>query len=116
MKVSVRHAAQIASLHQHAGMKVKDLINMFPDYSPASIYRHSKKPIGGFDPVDKRKFNKGRPSKVTEQDRRAILRALIKLRETEGSFTAPRIAVEAGVARKYHIRTVRNVLNKAGYH
>jgi len=116
MKVTVRHAAQIASLHQHTGVKVKELLKMFPEYSTATIYRQCKKTIGGFDPVDKRKFNKGRPSKVTEQDRRAIIRALLKLRETEGSFTAPRVAVEAGVAAKYHIRTVRNVLNKAGYH
>ena len=66
--------------------------------------------------MDKRRFNRGRPSKITKQDRRSIIRSLKKLRETEGSFTSPRIALESGVAQKVHNRTIRMVLNQEGYY
>ena len=62
--------------------------------------------------MDKRRFNRGRPSKITKQDRRSIIRSLKKLRETEGSFTSPRIALESGVAQKDHNRGIRMVLNQ----
>ena len=39
-----------------------------------------------------------------------------KLRETEGSFTSPRIALESGVAQKVHNRTIRMVLNQKEYY
>ena len=113
--VTVRHSAEMACIHQVAGMKGRDVVKMFPQYSAASVYRHCVKPIGEYPPVDKRKFNRGRPSKLTLQDKRAILRAIPKLRATDGSFTAPRVAMEAGVAGKVHMRTVTRELNKGGY-
>ena len=66
--------------------------------------------------MDKRRFKKGRPSKITKQDRRSIIRSLKKLRETEGSLTSPRIAFESEVAQKVHNRTIRMVLNQEGYY
>ena len=50
------------------------------------------------------------------QDRRAILRAIPKLRKSCGSFTSPRVGLEAGVEFKVSNRTVRRILNEAGYH
>ena len=114
--IPIRDSAQMASLHQHGGLKVKEVVKLFPTYSQASIYRHCKRHIGPLDPVDKRRFNRGRPSKITKQDRRSIIRSLKKLRETEGSFTSPRIALESGVAQKVHNRTIRMVLNQEGYY
>jgi len=116
MKVTVRHSAEMASLRQHARKRVKDIVKIFPQYSSATVYRHCKAPIGQDPPIDQRKFNRGRPSKITQQDIRAIVRAIAKLRVSDGSFTAPRVALEAGVAHKVHIRTVRRILNQAGYH
>ena len=96
--IPIRDSAQMASLHQHGGLKVKEVVKLFPNYRQASIYRHCKRHIGPSDPVDKRSFNRGRPSKITKQDQRSIIRSLKKLRGTEGSFTSPRIALESEVA------------------
>jgi len=116
MKVSVRHAAQMASLHQHSGLKVKEIIKMFTMYSKASVYRYCKKQIGEEDPVDNRKNNKGRPPILTPGEQYQCIKSLLELRETEGSFSSPRVALHAGISKKVCNKTVRNVLNKAGYH
>ena len=62
--ISVRHSAEIASLYQHAGVRGKKLLSLFPQYSRTSIYHHAIKPIGTDPPHDKRKNNKGRPRKL----------------------------------------------------
>ncbi len=114
-KVTSRHSAEIAALYQKAGVSGKKLLDMFPQYSKASIYRHARMAIGQDDPKDRRKENKGRPPKLTPHDKRQILRSVPKLRQTDGSFTSPRVAVEAGVGQKVSNRTVRRILNKEGY-
>ena len=114
-QVTVRHSAEIAILFQKAGVSGKKLLEMFPQYSKATIYRHAKKPIGEAAAHDKRKDNKGRPSKLTPKDKRRILRSVQTLRATDGSFTSPRIAVEAGVESKVSNRTIRRVLKDDGY-
>ena len=114
-QVTVRHSTEIAALYQKAGVSGGKLLEIFPQYSKASIYRHAKKPIGEAPAHDKRKENKGRPSKLTPKDKRRILRSVKTLRATDGSFTSPWIAVEAGVASKVSNRTVRRVLKNDGY-
>lgn len=114
-KVTTRHAVEMAVLFQQAGVKGKKLLEMYPQYSKASIYRHAKKDLAQDAPIDKRKFNKGRPSKLTAKDRRYIIRAIPKLRESDGTFTAPRVAVEAGLTGKVSVSTVRRALHKAGF-
>ena len=76
----------MTSLHQHGGLKVKEVVKLSPNYSQASINRHCKRHIGPSDHVDKTRFDRGWPSKITKQDRRSIIRSMKKLRETEGSF------------------------------
>ena len=39
--ISLRHSAEIAALFQHAGVKGKRLLQMFPQYSRTSVYRHA---------------------------------------------------------------------------
>ena len=112
--IPIRDSAQMPSLQQHGALKVKEVVKSFPTYSQTSIYRHCKKHIGPSHPVDKRRFNRSRPSKITKQDRRSIICSLKKLRETEGSFTSPRLAPESGVAQKNHNRSIRMVLNQEG--
>ena len=60
------------------------------------------------------KANKGRPSKLSPQDKRSIVRSITSLRQKEGSFTSKRVQVESGVS---HVsgRTIRNCLNEDGY-
>lgn len=114
-QVTMRHSAEIAVLYQHAGVKGKKLLDLFPQYSRTSVYRHAIKLISAEAPVDKRKFNKGRPRKLSVKDIRYIKRAIPKLREREGSFTSPRIAVEAGISSKVSHWTIRRALNEMGY-
>ena len=114
--IPIRDSAHMASLHQHGSLIVKEVVRLFPTYSQASIYRHCERHIGPSDPVDKRRFNRGRPSKITKQGRHSIIRSLKQLRETEGSFTSPRIALESGVAQKVHNRTTRVALNEERYY
>ena len=114
-QITVRHSAEISVLFQHAGVRGKKLLQMFPQYSRSTIYRHAKKNISSNAPIDNRKTNKGCPSKLTSKDIRNIKRAVMRLREREGSFTAPQIAAEAGLFGKVSQSTIRRVLNKSGY-
>ena len=116
MAVNVRHSVEMASLHQQTGIKISSIVKQLKQYSPATVYRHCKKPFTQTSPIDKHRFNRGRPSKLTPQDKHSILRSVPKLRQSDGSFTSPRVAMEAGVADKVHGCTVRRVLNTAGYH
>ena len=87
---------------------------MFPQYSRSAIYKHAKKPLNSEPVFDKRKLNKGRPRKLSVQDERSIIRAVLKLREEVGWFTSKRVQLESGV--KYVCnRQIRNVMHKAGY-
>lgn len=57
----------------------------------------------------------GRPSKLSINDVRRILREVIKLRSTFPNWTAKRLMLETGMTN-VSIRTVRRVLNTAGYY
>eukprot|EP00794_Sanderia_malayensis_P001028 gene1028-biopygen266 len=113
-KVTVQHSAEIAALYQKTGVSGRKLLEMYPQYSKATVYRHTRKPLNG-KCHDARKQNKGRPPKLTGKDMRHVLRTIPKLREREGSFTSRRVAVEAGVEEKVSNCTVRRFLNKEGY-
>ena len=103
----------MAALHQYSGVSITELTNIFKSYSRRTIQRHAKKAIG--EKAKKKTSSKGRPRKVTDQDRRAILRCMKALRRTDGAnFTSGRIKVAAGVEHLSN-RTVRRVLNQAGY-
>ena len=62
----------------------------------------------------KRKTNKGRPTKLSAQDKRSIVRSVSSLQMKVGSFTSKRIQLESGVSHVFN-RTIRNHLNKKGY-
>ena len=44
-KVTIRHSAEIAALHQKAHVPVSEIVEMYPQYSRRSIYRHASKPF-----------------------------------------------------------------------
>ena len=114
-EVSLEHSAQIRAVYQLSNIRGSSLLKMFPQYSKSVIYKHVKKSLNGDAILDKRKENKGRPTKLSLQDkRRSIARSLKSLREKEGSFTSKRIQLDSGVN---HVtsRTVRNHLNGEGY-
>lgn len=110
-KIDTRMSLYIKVLHQEGGVSCKEIKKRFPQYALRSIYRHSKKPLH----IDQRKFNKGRPKKLTERYERKILRAVHNLRKEVSSFTAKRIQEEAQ-AGHVTTRTVRRCLRKHGFH
>ena len=115
MKITMEHSAQMAAMRQ-AGLPMKIILKKFDKfYSRASIYRHSIIPLGQPARADRRKFNTGRPSKLSERDRRRIIRSVLELRKSDGSFTSKRLASYAGLEKSVSNRTVRRCLNKNGY-
>ena len=114
--VHIRHSADMTALHQHANVKIKELITMFPQYSSATIYRHAKRPLGTDIPINKSKFNKGRPRKISQRYSRKIVRSIKVLREDLGSFTSRRVSIEAGIDSFFVCnRIVRRELNRNGF-
>ena len=91
--VALEHSAQIRAAFQLSNIRGKKLLKMFPQYSKAAIYKHAQKPLNGEPVFDKRKANKGRPSKLSSQDKRSIVRSITSLRQREGSFTSKRVKV-----------------------
>ena len=53
-RVTEMHFKEIAAVYQKASVSRAKLLQMFPQYSKASIYRHAKKPIGEDARCDKR--------------------------------------------------------------
>ena len=59
---------------------------------------------------------RGRPRKLSSREERLLIRALLKLRRTEGNFTAKRLMNEANISESdVSVRTVGRFLNNKGY-
>ena len=43
--VTMRYSSEISVLYQKAGARGIKLVEMFPKYTKATIYRHAKKPL-----------------------------------------------------------------------
>lgn len=95
-------------LHQDGRKTWKEIASMkdYKKYSKATICRHMRRKIDD-SILDKRKHNKGRPQKLTERDKRNILRQVEILRRDYGYFTTKRLKVFAGVSADISDETVR---------
>ena len=78
-------------LHQDGGFKWYEIVNLrdYRKYSKATICCHMSRPIH-FEVEDLRKFNKGRPPKLSVRDERKIIRESEKLWNKYGHFTSRR--------------------------
>ena len=112
-KMSTIQSVYIRYLHQDCRMSCNPLVEKFPIYSRATIYRYAKNPINA--PTDRRQFNTGRPPILNCRDKLNIIRHIPRLRETNGSFTARRLMLEAGLNGVVSIRTMRRCLNSLRY-
>lgn len=112
MKVPLQVSMVLRYLHQVKGETLQDLVEAYPQYKRTTIFRHMKKTLNDTGAEPKKRT--GRPPKVTDRDRRQIFAATRKLKEEYGTFNATHIRRRAGVT---HLapRTVRRVLNTAGY-
>ena len=63
---------------------------------------------------DKRKNNMGRIPKISARDRRTLLRTILKLRRTVGSFNSRRVHLESGLDHVSN-RTIRRHMNTLGF-
>ena len=114
-KIPLKVSVYIRYIYQDKGVRGKLLLDKFPQYSKASIYRHAKRPIDE-EKFDKRCLNRGRPASLGERDKRNILRQVHVLRNNEGSsFTVKRIRVAAGIDPSISHMTIRRCLHGAGY-
>lgn len=115
-RVPLEIVCTIRALHQVSHMKISEIARMpaLAGYSRATIYRHAKMPLAALK-EDRRKHNKGRPSKLSPRDHRRVLRKIQILRKTEGSFSSRRLQFSAGMDRTVSNRTFRRYLSRYGY-
>ena len=103
-------------LHQDAGKTWLEISKMRPSYkkySKATICRHMKKEIGDLV-ADQRKYNKGRPQKLSDRQKRNILRQTKILQSELGNFCVKRVMVRADIPPSVNPQTVRRVMKKSG--
>ena len=110
-KIGIHRSILLRTLHQEGRISCPELCKRYPMHAERSIYRHAtaKDP-----PIDKRKFNKGRPKKVTEREERLIKRTLLTLRQQRASFSAKHIHDSTNL-RHLSINDIRRTLKKLGY-
>ena len=109
----MQHSNQIRCARQLSGVKGDALVALFPQYGRSTIFKHAKKPLCD-EVTDNRKFNQGRPRKLTARDARKVVNTIPFLRKTEKSFSSKRIQFEASMG-KVSNRTVRRTLNRTKY-
>ena len=114
-RVSLEVSIHWRYLHQDGGKTWFAISKMksYGKYSKATICRHMVKNIGDLVP-NKRKQNQGRPAKLSDRQKRNILRQAKVLQEEVGKFSVKRVMVRAGIPPSISTSTVRKVMKKAG--
>ena len=80
-KIPLHVSFRLRHLFQDKRDRDKELLKLYIEYSRTSLYRHAVKSVDLTQVVDKRKFNKDRPKKVSLREKRIILWEMHKLRE-----------------------------------
>ena len=106
-RVSLEVSIHWRYLHQDGGKTWFEISKMksYGKYSKATICRHMVKNIGDLVP-DKRKQNQGRPTKISDRQKRNILRQAKVLQEEVGNFSVKRVMVRAGIPPSISTATV----------
>ena len=100
-------------LYQDKKVPLKNLVKLYKEHSVTSIFRHANKPTGQVV-HDRRKYNLGRPKKLSAKDERKIVNTLLTLKRTGKSFNSKRIQTDSDIKHASN-RAVRRTLNKHGY-
>ena len=104
-------------LHQDMGKtwrEIQSTKKLYRKFSKATISRHMTKRIGD-NTIDKRSNNKGRPKKISDRDRRNILRQVEVLRsQGRVNFTVKRVKSMAGLSSTVCDETIRLVMKSDG--
>ena len=104
-------AVELRIMHQQFGVELKELLKQYPQYPKTSIYQHSLKLLGELK-EDKRKLGKGCPEKLTERDKKSVIRSLVSLRENVGTFSSRNIQNEYRLQHRVSNDTVWRCLKK----
>ena len=99
-KIQPHVSFRLRYLFQDKGVTGKELLKLYPEYSRTSLYQHAVKSINSTQIVDKRKFNKGRPKKVSLREERIVLWEIRKLREEFGSSVIMKLRLVSGIGNK----------------
>ena len=115
-KVPIQTSMYIRVLRQRFNVPVADIAKELPDIPRRTLNHHSKLPLTGELPFDKRHNNKGRPTKLNDRDRRQLKSSIAKLRLFDTpSFTIKRLQYCAGLHGKCSTRTINRELKKMKY-
>ena len=85
-KIPLHVSFRLRHLFQDKDFRRKKLLKLYPEYLRTSLYRHAVKSIDSTQVVDQRKFNKGKPKKVSLMEKIIILSEMHNLREEFGSI------------------------------
>ena len=88
-------------------------MKLYGKYSKVTICRQMVENIGDLIP-DKRKQNQGRPTKLSDRQKRNILRQAKVLQEEVGNFSVKRVMMRTGILPSISTETVHRVMKKAG--
>ena len=72
-KIPLHVSFRLRHLFQDKDFRRKKLLKLYPEYLRTSLYRHAVKSIDSTQVVDQRKFNKGKPKKVSLMEKIIIL-------------------------------------------
>ena len=96
-------------------LKICDLVKRFRNYLKSSISIHAKLPDEAAQ-TDGRKLNKGRLKVLTVRDECKIIKTMLMLRDTLGSFSIKRLKLESGVDPHVSDNTIIHILRCNKYH
>ena len=123
-KIPPHVSFRLRYLFQDKGVRGKELLKIYPEYSRRSLYQHAAKTMDSTKVVEKSKFNKVRPKKVSLKEERIILREIHKLhkgkntqstqREESVPFAIKRLRLVSGIGNKVCNETIRNLLKRRG--
>ena len=114
-RVSLEVSIHWRYLHQDGRKTWLEISKMqsYGKYSKPTISGHMVKNIGVLV-LDKRKQNQGRPTKLSDRQKRNILRQAKVLLEEVGNFSVKRVMVRADSPPSISTATVHKVMRKAG--
>ena len=114
-RVSLEVSIHWRYLHQDGRKTWLEISKMqsYGKYSKPTISGHMVKNIGVLV-LDKRKQNQGRPTKLSDRQKRNILRQAKVLLEEVGNFSEKRVMVRADIPPSISTATVHKVMRKAG--
>ena len=114
-RIHLQLSVYIRFLYREAGWRICQIAKCYPQFPRRTISWHANKDIEE-EVFDKRKNNPGRPQKLTERNKRIILRSIPNSREEAQCFSAKTALRVTGLADHVSPRTARRVMNDDGYY